>query len=146
MVTEKDFVTVPITKEMREQAKGLLVRRSLIAKPLYEGKTNEELEEIIRLQIWMHYYGSVSSSDDVEWYVCEGILVEDRGYTWVAVELLWYGVMMESRRNGMEFQVSYRGEAGGGSETVDYTKPYVGIRTSYSYIELSGNELAECYL
>ena len=146
MVTEKDFVTIPITKEIKEKAQGLLVRRSLLARQLYEDKTNEELEEIIRLQIWMHYYGSVSSSDDVEWYVCEGILVEDRGYTWVAIERLRYGVIMEHRRNGMEYQVSYRGEAGGGTKTVDYTKPYVGIRTSHSYIELSGNELAECYL
>jgi hypothetical protein len=146
MVTEKDFVSIPITKEIREKAQGLLVRRSLHARSLYEGKTNEELEEIIRLQIWMHYYASVSSSDDVEWYVCEGILVEDRGYTWEAIERLRYGVIMEHRRNGMEYQVHYSGKAGGGPETIDYTKPYVVIRTNYSYIELSGNELAECYL
>jgi hypothetical protein len=94
MVTEKDCVAIPITKEIKEKTQGLLVRRSLLARSLYEGKTNEELEEIIRLQIWLHYYGSVNSSDDIEWYVCEGILVEDRGYTWVAIERLWYGVIM----------------------------------------------------
>ena len=146
MVTEEAFVKIPITEEMIKEAKGLVVRNSLCARPLYEGKTNGELEEIVCFQIWLHNYGCVGGRDDVEWYVCEGILVEDRGYSWVDIERLWYGEMMKCRRNGMEYQLSYRGEPGGGPESVDYTKPYVEIRTNHSYIELSGNELTEWYL
>jgi hypothetical protein len=46
----------------------------------------------------------------------------------------------------MEYLVSYSGKPGGGPESVDYTEPYVMIRTNHGYVELSGNELAEYYL
>ncbi len=146
MVKEEDFVKIPITEEMIEEAKGLVVRNSLRARKLYEGKTDEELKEIVSFQIWLHNYGCVDGRDDVELYVCEGILVEDRGYSLVDIERLWYGAIMRCRRNGMEYQFSYIGKPGGGPESVDYTKPHVEIRTNQAYIELSGNELAECYL
>lgn len=146
MVTEKDIVSIPITGEMKERAKGLVVEASLRARSSYEGKSNEELEEIVRFQIWLHEYGGVGGRDDVELYVCEGILVEDRGYSWDDIDRLWYGVRGEYRRNGMEYQVGYMGKPGGGPESVNYTKPYVRIRAKHAEIELSGDELAECYL
>lgn len=140
----RDSWEIPITQEMKEQAKGFLVHKSLLARALYEGKTNEELEEIVCYQIWLHYYGCVDSRDDVELCVCKGILVEDRGYSWDIIDLLWYGVVMEHRRNGMEYQVSYSAEHGDGP--IDYTKPTILIKTIRTYIKLSGDELAECYL
>ena len=42
------MVTVPITKEMIDQARGLVVEGSLRARSSYEGKTNEELEKIVQ--------------------------------------------------------------------------------------------------
>jgi hypothetical protein len=146
MVTEKNFVSVSITKEDIEEAKGIVFQRSIRARSPCEKKTTAELEEIVRLQIWMHEYSSVGSKDDVELCVCKGILVEDRDYSWDDIERLWYGVKMECRRNGMEYQYYYLGKPGGVPDSVDYSNPHVEIRTSNNYIELSGNELAECYL
>lgn len=146
MVTEKDFVKLPITKDMVERTKGLVLQSSLRARSLYEGKSNEELEEILRFQTWNHRYCSVGGRDDVELYVCEGILVEDRGYSWDDIDRLWYEVVMECRHNGMEYQYGYMGKPGGGPESVDYTKPVVKIITEHTEIRLSGDELAECYL
>lgn len=100
-----DVVSIPITKEMVEQARGLVVEGSLRARSSYENKTNEELEKIIRFQVLLHNYGSVDSRDDVELYVCRGILVEDRGYSWCDIERLWYGVIMERRHNGMRVEI-----------------------------------------
>lgn len=107
------MVTVPITKEMIEQARGLVVEGSLRPRSSYENKTNEDLEEIIRFQTKLRNYGSVDVRDDVELHVCKGILVEDRGYSWCDIELLWYGAIMECRHNGMDYLFR-------SSETVDY--------------------------
>ena len=61
MVKEDKIIEITITKEMKEEAMGLIVQRSLQARSLYESKTNEELEEIIRFQILMHYWGTATS-------------------------------------------------------------------------------------
>lgn len=146
MVSKKDFVEILMPKEMIEEAKEHAIEGALRARPMYESKTTEELEEIVRAQIWYHLYCAVGKNSDDELNACESILVEDRGYSWEDIDKLWYQVMMENRRNGMEYQVFYVGTPGGGEESVDYTKPIVEIRSKHGYMRLSGNELAECYL
>jgi len=91
------MIKIDITEEDIKKAKGQVIQASLKAKSYYETKSNDEILELFRQQVFMHEFGSVSSRDDVEYWTVEGILLE-RGFTELKLHKIYAEVVEQGEK------------------------------------------------